>query len=125
MKAPDNLHRIAPATTKTYQSKLPRVPVTLSKEAGTWWKRLIREYMIDDDYGLLLLQTALEAFGRMREAQAVIAEEGLQVTDRYGQIKSHPATTVEKDSRSQMLASFKCMNLDVEPLSKAGRPSTR
>ena len=61
----------------------------------------------------------------MRQAQAVIATEGLQYTDRYQQAKCHPATVVEKDSRSQMLASFKVLNLDVEPLAKPGRPSTR
>ena len=67
--------------------------------------------------------TALEAFGRMREAQTVIAVEGLQISDRYDQMKAHPACGIEKDSRSQMLTSFKALNLDIEPLSKGGRPS--
>ena len=126
MRPPDNLHELPAKMSrkKSYTPKLPSVPPTLTKEAGGWWKRLIDQYAIDDDYGLLLLQTALEAFDRMREAQAVVSEEGLQVTDRYGQIKSHPACTIEKDSRSQMLASFKALNLDLEPLSKPGRPVT-
>ena len=125
MKIPNNLHRMTAHDTKPYAPKIPRAPGVLSKEARAWWKKLIREYSVDDDYGLLILQTALEAFDRMRQAQAVIATEGLQFTDRYGQAKCHPATVVEKDSRSQMLASFKVLNLDIEPLVKPGRPSTQ
>ena len=123
MKVPENLHHMPDMSVKSYALNTPRTPSTLSKEAGRWWKKLIQEYGIDDDYGYLLLQTALEAFDRMRQAQAVIAKEGMTYIDRYDQAKCHPATVVEKDSRSQMLTSFKALNLDIEPLGKAGRKS--
>jgi P27 family predicted phage terminase small subunit len=101
-------------------------PKVLSTEARTWWKRLVSEYAIDDDAGLLLLQTAMEAFDRMRVAQEAIREDGVTVLDRFGQRKAHPLLPAERDARSQMLAALKALNLDVEPLhDRPGRPAGR
>lgn len=98
-------------------------PDHLTDDAKDWWNRLQDEYAIDDRAGLLLLQTAMEAFDRMRDAQAAIAQDGLTVPDRFGQLKNHPATTVERDARSQLLTALKALNLDLEPLRDGpGRP---
>lgn len=103
-----------------------KTPTTLSGEAAGWWKRLITEYGIEDEAGLLLLQTALESFQRMRQAQEVIAEDGPQVKDRFDQLKAHPLLTVERDSRAQMMMALKALNLDLEPLRDGpGRPGGR
>ena len=109
----------APGTT-------PKPPKTLSREAAALWRRLVAEYGITDEGGLLLLGTALEAFTRMRQAQEALAEDGLTVADRFGQMKAHPLTTVERDSRAQLLAALKHLNLDLEPLRNTpGRPGGR
>lgn len=98
-------------------------PAWLSKEAKAWWRKLIGEYQIDDEGGLLVLQTALEAFDRMRQAQAALKTEGLTVSDRFGQVKGHPLCTVERDCRAQMLSALNALNLDLEPLrDRIGRP---
>lgn len=97
--------------------------VNLSKEAAEWYERLISEYGISDDAGLLLLQTGLEAFDRMRECQLAVVRDGAQIKDRFEQLKPHPLLSVERDSRAQMLAALKSLNLDMEPLrDKPGRP---
>ena len=104
----------------------PKPPKGLTREACRWWRRLIAEYEIGDEAGLLLLQTALESFDRMREAQAALAKDGLTVADRFGQVKVHPLTVVERDSRGQMLASLRALNLDLEPVQpRPGRPGGR
>jgi P27 family predicted phage terminase small subunit len=101
-----------------------RAPSTLSKEAQGWWRKLQDEYGIIDNGGLLLLQTALEAFDRMRNAQAQIAQDGQTVLDRFDQVKPHPMLTVERDARAQLVQSLKALNLDLEPLRDGpGRPS--
>jgi P27 family predicted phage terminase small subunit len=101
-------------------------PRGLSTEAKAWWKRLAGEFQIDDDAGLLLLQTAMEAFDRMRLAQEAISDDGLTVLDRFGQRKAHPLLPAERDSRAQMLAALRALNLDVEPLhDRPGRPAGR
>jgi len=98
-------------------------PKHLSRTAKAWWKKIQDEYGIEDQAGQLLLVTALEAFDRMKQAAAQIEEDGPQVQDRFGQLKAHPLLTVERDSRAQMLAALKQLNLDLEPLRDApGRP---
>ena len=103
--------------------KIPPAPEALSSEAQQWWNELMQENDISDAAGRLLLQTALEAFDRLREAQQQITAEGAVVLDRFEQQKSHPAVTVERDARAQMMAALKQLNLDLEPLhDRPGRP---
>lgn len=98
-------------------------PKGLSPEAKTWWKRLISEYAIADEAGLLILQSGLEAFDRMRGAQAQIKRDGATFLDRFGQVKAHPILPVERDARAAMLHALKALNLDLEPLhDRPGRP---
>ena len=99
-------------------------PKHLSKEGKNLWSRLLKEYQIDDQGGLLLLQTAIEAHDRMKECQAIIKRGGLQLPDRFGQMKAHPLTTTERDSRSAMMQAIKSLNLDLEALQdRPGRPT--
>ena len=104
----------------------PKAPQHLSREGKRWWRKITAEYSIDDEAGKLLLQTALEAFDRMKKAAERIDQDGDAVEDRFGQVKPHPLLNAERDARSQMLAALKQLNLDVEPLRDApGRPPGR
>jgi P27 family predicted phage terminase small subunit len=99
-------------------------PRHLSAEAKLWWTKLSSEYSIQDDGGLLILQTAFEAFDRMRDAQQQIKKDGTTFKDRFKQIKVHPLLATERDARAQFLAAVKQLNLDLEPLNdRPGRPS--
>ena len=99
-------------------------PKHLSTEARRWWRRVMAEYEISDDGGQLLLQTALEAFDRMRNCQSAIERDGELVKDRFDQLKAHPLLSAERDARAQMMAALKHLNLDLEPLrDRPGRPS--
>lgn len=100
-----------------------KAPSKLSTEAKGWWGRLTTDYGIDDQAGLLLLQTAMESFDRMRQCQAAIERDGPTVEDRFGQVKAHPLSVTERDSRNQMMQALKHLNLDLEPLKEPGRPS--
>lgn len=91
-----------------------QTPEHLSADAAGWYDRLRDEYGIQDEAGRLMLQTAMEAFDRMREAQAAIRVDGLTVKDRFDQTKTHPAATVERDSRSQLMQALKALNLDID-----------
>ena len=103
--------------------KIPNPPKGVSSEAKRWWRALMTENDISDAAGRLLLQTALEAFDRMREAQVQIEGDGSVVLDRFGQAKSHPSVAVERDARAQVMAALRQLNLDLEPLRDGpGRP---
>jgi P27 family predicted phage terminase small subunit len=96
-----------------HKPKIPSAPKTLTRESRTWWKRLVTMYRIQDEGGLLMLQTAMEAHERMREAQAVLATEGLFSLDKLGGQTAHPACRIERDSRAQFLQAFKLLGLEV------------
>jgi len=101
-------------------------PKGLSTAAKDWWKRLVSQYELDDDAGRLLLETAMQAFDRMRECQAAIERDGPMVRDRFDQRKAHPLLPAERDARAQMLAALKALNLDVEPpYAQPRRPAGR
>lgn len=104
----------------------PKPPKALSIEARRWWNRLQAEYELGDEAARFLLETALTAFDRMRQAQQAIAEDGMTVRDKFGQLKINPAVNAERDARSGMLMAFKSLCLDVEPLRDGvGRPPGR
>jgi P27 family predicted phage terminase small subunit len=104
----------------------PKTPPSLSAAATAWWRKLTAEYQLEDAAGLLLLETALQAFDRMHEARDLIAKHGAVTLDRFEQLRPNPATTIERDSRAAMLSALKALNLDIEPLRDGvGRPPGR
>lgn len=100
-------------------------PDHLSREAKSWWRRINSEWELGAD-ALLLLRGALESFDRTEEARKLLDKDGLMVLDRFQQRKAHPAASIERDSRLQMVRCWRALNLDVEPpRSGSGRPPGR
>ena len=97
-------------TTKK-QAKPPKV---LSTEAKAIWKKIAEAWQLDDA-GFIILQQGLEAFDRMRQAQGIIAAEGMVIKDRFDQLKQHPAFLCERDSRNAMMKAFKQLNVSDLP----------
>jgi P27 family predicted phage terminase small subunit len=108
------------------KARLPDPPKQLSREAKAWWKKIVAQWHLDDP-ALLILEGTLESFDRMRQAQALLAAEGLVVKDRFGQPKQHPASLVERDAKQAVLRGLKALGLDLEPLAegKGGRPPAK
>jgi len=88
-------------------------PHHLSDEAARYWEELRLEWRIEDKAGLLILQTAMEAFDRMRAAQTNIKQDGITVVDRFGQAKPNPACVIERDSRAAFSSLIR--QLGIEP----------
>ena len=104
--------------------KQKRGPRHLGKHGRKLFGDIASEYSIDDSAGIALLTTAAECLDRMRAAQEAIAEHGEVVQDRYKQVKVNPACALEKDARNGLLAAFRALNLDIEPLrDRVGRPA--
>jgi phage terminase small subunit len=99
-------------------------PAHLLKHGAALWREMVTEYGISDPAGLALLATAGECLDRMRAAQKAIKQHGEIVVDRYGAPKLNPACNLEKDARNGMMAAFRALNLDLEPLRDGpGRPT--
>jgi P27 family predicted phage terminase small subunit len=105
--------------------RIKKAPDHLSKEAKEMWEGVLTEYKIEDVAGLKILQASLEAWDRAQASREVIDLEGMQVKDRFKQMKAHPLITVERDARSQFLQGLKALNLDLEPIKNIGRPPGR
>lgn len=100
----------------------PKPPGRLSREAKAWWKRILDAFPLEDA-SLLILESGLECFDTMRQAQETIRKSGTVVDDRFGCPKMHPAVLIERDAKSAMLRHFKALSIDLEPLRDApGRP---
>ncbi len=100
-------------------------PAHLSPEAKGWWARVISGWDLDDP-SLLLLESALELFDRMRQAQRLIKKDGMVVKDRFGQRRPHPACLIERNSKLGMLRHLRELGLDLEPIRDTiGRPGGR
>jgi P27 family predicted phage terminase small subunit len=105
---------------------MSKPPPHISAAAKKLWNAIFTEYSIEDAAGRAILRAALEAFDRSQAARKAINKDGMTITGRDGQVKSHPLLTVERDNRSAFLAGLKALNLDLEPLrDSAGRPPGR
>lgn len=82
----------------TIEHELPAAPEHLSERSSSLWADVVVEYDLAP-HQLELLQRACEAADRADEARDLLAADGLVVTDRYGQVKPHPAAAIERDSR--------------------------
>ena len=71
-------------------------PRGLSAEAQKLYRETVREAgldVIDDSASLTLLENACRALMRLRLAEKVVRAEGSTITDRFGQVKPHPAVS--------------------------------
>ena len=101
----------------------PKPPRSLGEAGRELWRRIQAQYRIDDAAGLALLRTAGECRDLDVQAMTEARRDGLVITDKYGQKRSHPCLTVARDARQQMLSALRAMNLDIEPLrDRQGRP---
>jgi hypothetical protein len=97
----------------------------LSAEAIALHATLIEEWAIKDAAGLTTLMVAMQCLDRMHEAQEIIAKEGILAHDRFGQARQHPASVVEKEARSGLLAALKHLNLDLGSLEDAKKQNAK
>src|SRR5687767_7170468 len=97
-------------------------PSTLGHAGKTLWRDLMREYVIADAEGLLLLGIAAAAADRAEGARRKLAADGICIRDRFSQLRAHPAARVEFAARAQMLTALKLLNLDPGPAARGGKP---
>ena len=96
-------------------SNTPKAPNHLSPEARCLWDKLLGQWSLDAG-GLVILESALEAFDRLRQAQKILKRDGLTTKDRFGQLKAHPLLLVERDSRNSMARLFRQLGIDLPAL---------
>ena len=75
-------------------------PPHLTEASQRLFCRIVLDYGLKgDDPALTLLRLALEAADRADEARQRIAQDGVLLADRFGQLRPHPSVAIERDSR--------------------------
>lgn len=93
----------------------PVAPKHLSDEARGLWRGIVAASDMDEP-GMLLLNSVFESFDRMRQAQALIAAEGIVIAEvtaaGHAKQRVHPAVGVERDAKASMMRAWKLLGFD-------------
>lgn len=87
------------------------VPSHLGAVGRALWAEVQAEFEVDDAAGRALLQSACEARDRIEAARKAIDEHGVVVTDRFGELRPNPATSVEHQARGAMVRALSALRL--------------
>jgi len=93
----------------------------LSDEAQKLKDSIIQEFGIEGPADLAILNAAIGAFNLMREAEELLARDGLTVQGDRGGTKANPAAAVLRDARSGFYAGMKALKLDEVDLWPGGQ----
>ena len=95
------------------QKQKIKAPSYLSAAAKKWWDSVVAEYVLESHH-LKLLEAAAGAWDRAEQARKLLKKDGLVVLDRFKQQKAHPASLIERDSKSLFSRLVRELGLDVE-----------
>jgi P27 family predicted phage terminase small subunit len=111
------------------KSTVPAPPKHLCPRGRELWQSLVSEYQIDDAAALELLRRACEASDRADQALEQLERDGLTVTNRFGEVRAHPAVAIERDARNAQRQLLRELRLtepvpadDQARLPRLGRP---
>jgi len=88
-------------------------PKHLARPEAELWERLHRSFTLDDPGSQELLTQACEARGRARLARDQLDEEGCTYRDSRGDLKQHPAVSVERSSMNAFVSAMRLLRLDL------------
>lgn len=89
-----------------------KAPRHLQPETRKWYAAIAQRFVLEAHHEKLLL-LAGECWDRSREAREVLSREGLTVSDKYGQVKAHPAAQIERDARNGFMRALRELGLDL------------
>ncbi|MBN2559397.1 MAG: hypothetical protein JXQ75_00505 [Phycisphaerae bacterium] len=105
----------------TRGTKRPKPPKHLRAATRRWWQSVVDEYDLEPHH-IQLLTLAAEAWDRCGEAREALAEHGTIYADRFGQPRSRPEVSIERDSRIAFARLVRELALDVNEPAEDSRP---
>jgi P27 family predicted phage terminase small subunit len=109
----DSIHPavLRPQLASVRSSTHPQPPDHLEAPEQKIWERVVRDFQLPA-IAIDILTVALEGHQRARQCRQVVDRDGLCVTGRDNQVRSHPLLSVERDARAAFLAGIKQLGLD-------------
>src|SRR2546429_4666313 len=104
---------VVPMPLSAATKSAPKPPKHFEPPEAALWTSILASYQIDDDAGLMLLTSALEAHARMRRCRAKIDKDGEAVEDRFGQLRAHPLISAERGAKDSFAKVMRILNLDI------------
>jgi P27 family predicted phage terminase small subunit len=90
-------------------------PKCLQAPEREHWDAICRSFEVSDPASQLLLQQALEARGRARQARETLTKTGLTVTNKRGDVVAHPAIAIERFAMQNFISAMRLLRLDINP----------
>lgn len=87
----------------------------LSPERESLWDKITAQFEFSEAE-LAILRAGLEALDRCQQAKGILDREGITVTDRWKQVKPHPAVNIERDNRSAFISAMRTLKLNTQEL---------
>jgi P27 family predicted phage terminase small subunit len=105
--------------------KGPRAPEGLKSRSQRLWGAVNKDFELAP-HELALLEEACRALDRADQARELVDEKGPVVSDRFGQLRAHPALAIERDMRGLFVRCLRELGLDpstidTRPLRLKGR----
>lgn len=88
-----------------------QAPPHLRPRTRAWWRAVIVGYELEAHH-VHLLTLAAEQLDRAAEARERLSQEGAYLTDRFGQLRLHPAVQVERDASMTYAKLMRELDLD-------------
>jgi phage terminase small subunit len=99
-----------------------RIPAGWSEEARRLFHETVDQYGLDDAPSLTLLTNACLALMRLREAEAIVKQEGAIVRDRFGQLKIHPGAARCDSESLNVMRALRELGISLAPAADGSRP---
>lgn len=110
--------------------KLPKPPDSLRADGAgeKFWLDVQNAFDVVDPHHMKLLENACIMADRAESAREAIAKDGITTLNRFGEVREHPATVVERASMTSFRQAVREMGLSIdipEPTRGPQRPGTR
>ncbi len=88
----------------------PPPPVDLGEPEQAIWRAVVSEYR-GSLTSFAVLHSGLKMHQRAREANEIIAEEGMAIPTREGNSRAHPLCAVEREARRSFEMTFRRLGI--------------
>jgi phage terminase small subunit len=97
------------------EKRIKKAPAGLRAAGKAFWQKVLHQYEIDTAHDFSRLAICCQCLDVIEAAQQDIAENGMYLTDRYGQLRERPSGDIIRKNQTIFLRALRELNLDTVP----------